>query len=191
MNFEDMKKIWDEHANEHVYVVDQKLLHQHILARKAGTEKLVNKIEWLLIGVNAVTGSFLLILNFAKAGGQNLFGSLLIGLMFLISAYVFIQRRRRLRNENHFDRTMLGDLEHAISNAAYQVNLSYAMLLTIVPIFLLTFLGALSQHKSTGVLILIIILFVVAFLLGRWEHRSWHIARKKRLEALKEKLLSD
>ncbi len=191
MKFEDMKKIWDEQREEHVYVINEQQLHENIKARKQGASRMVNKIELFLLAVNGITGATLITLNYLDRSGDVLFGTLM-GLFLLgVAVFILARRRKRLRHENRFDRTMLGDINHAIENATYQVRLSYAMLLTVVPVFAIAFLGAWKEGKSPLVLGFIAIMFVLAFLLGRWEHRGLHVARKKRLEAIREKLTSE
>lgn len=191
MKFEDMKKIWDEQREEHVYVINEQQLHENIKARKQGASRMVNKIELFLLAVNGITGATLITLNYLDRSGDVLFGTLM-GLFLLgVAVFILARRRKRLRHENRFDRTMLGDINHAIENATYQVRLSYAMLLTVVPVFAIAFLGAWKEGKSPLVLGFIGIMFVLAFLLGRWEHRGLHVARKKRLEAIREKLTSE
>lgn len=191
MKFEDMKKIWDEQREEHVYVINEQQLHENIKSRKQGASRMVNKMELFLLGVNGITGATLIVLNYVDRSGEVLFGTLM-GLFLLgMAAFIWVRRRTRLKHENRFDRTMLGDINHAIENATYQVRLSYAMLLTVVPVFSLAFMGAWKEGKSPVVLGFIAAMFVLAFFLGRWEHRGLHVARKKRLEAIREKLTSE
>lgn len=188
MKFEEMKKIWDEQSKEHVYAIDEKRLHQNIEEKKHTSSSLVSKIEIMLIVVNLLAGSTVLGLNIVQQSG-NLFDNAVALLMLATAVYVFFKRNHRLKNEDRFDRTMLGDLDHAISNATYQAKLSYGMLINAVIIGILLFLNAVAEDKSPGILFLIIVLFAITIYLSRWEHRSWHVARKKRLEAMRAKLV--
>lgn len=188
MKFEEMKKIWDEQSKEHVYAIDEKRLHQNIEEKKHASSTLVSKIEIMSITVNVLSGGFLIGLT-VLGSHANVFTASMAFLMLAAAVYVYFRRRQRLKNENRFDRTMLGDLDHAISNATYQAQLSYSMLINAVIIGTLLFLNAVAENKSPGVLFLIIVLFAITMYLSRWEHRSWHVARKKRLEAMRAKLV--
>ncbi|MEQ8303516.1 MAG: hypothetical protein RIB47_09000 [Cyclobacteriaceae bacterium] len=189
MKFEDMKKIWDEQAQEQVYAINEEKLHDNIRSRKRSTSQLVNRIELFLIGVNGFVGAGLLTLNVIDRE-KGLFYGLALGIVLMAMAVlIVIWRNRRLKDEKKFDRTMLGDLEHAISNATYQARLSHVMLLMVIPVFAFTILAAWLEQKPIEVLAVIALLFVAATVLGRWEHRSIHVKRKKRLVAMRDMLV--
>lgn len=141
-----------------------------------------------MILANMVAGGMIISMNFIKHRGDlytNLLGMAMVG----AAIYVYLRRLHRLRNESRFDRTMLGDLEHAISNATYRARLSYTMLMYFVVVTLLIILSAIHEEKSLAQILLLTAFCVIAWFLGRWEHRSWHLANKKRLEAMREKLV--
>jgi hypothetical protein len=188
MRFEEMKKIWDEQNKEHVFAIDEKQLHQNIEEKKRKSSALVGRIEIILIVVNSLASSTIIGLNVVQRKG-NIFENAMALLMLATAIYIIFRRAHRLKNENRFDRTMLGDLDHAISNATYQAQLSYGMLINSVIIGILLFLNAVAEDKSPGLLFLIIALFAITIYLSRWEHRSWHVARKKRLEGMRAKLV--
>ena len=77
--------------------------------------------------------------------------------MYILSAwmlgsalYLLVSRIRRIKANHRFDRSMRGDLTHAISVATYQVRLSRLMRWNILPIGILTLLGVWSSGKSYG-----------------------------------------
>lgn len=187
MKFEEMKKIWDEQNKELLFVIDEKRLQQNIEEKKRKSSTLVSKIEIMLIAVNIFSGSIVLGINFQHPA--NLFNNAMGILMWAIAVYIFFKRGQRLKNENRFDRSLLGDLDHAISNATYQARLSYGMLFYCAGIGVLMFLNAMAENKSVTVLLVITVLFAITIYLARWEHRGWHLARKKRLEAMRAKLV--
>jgi hypothetical protein len=187
MKFEEMKKVWDAQNEKHLYVVDEERLHKDILEKKDKTSKLVNKMEWLAILANLLAGSTILVKNILDT---MIIYSLVLGVLMLgMALAVFIKRLHRLKHENIFDRTVLGDLNHAIANASYQARLSYSMLLFFIPVAILVLASAFNKGKPPWVLFIIAAFFMIVMFLGRWEHRSWHVARKKRLEAMREKLM--
>jgi uncharacterized membrane protein YobD (UPF0266 family) len=187
MRFEEMKKIWDDQNKEHVFAIDEKQLHQNIEEKKRKSSALVSKIEIMLIVVNSLASSTIIGLNVVQRKG-NIFENAMALLMLATAIYIIFRRAHRLKNENRFDRTMLGDLDHAISNATYQAQLSYGMLINCVIMGILLFFNAVAEDKSPTTLFLIAVLFAITIYLSRWEHRSWHVARKKRLEGMRAKL---
>jgi len=187
MKFEEMRTIWDEQNKQHLFVVDEKLLQQNIEGKKRSSSNLVSRIEIMLIVVNIFSGSIVLGLNIQHAA--NLFNNAMGILMLATAMYLYFKRSSRLKSENRFDRTMLGDLDHAIANATYQARLSYGMLFYVMAIGILMFLNAMAENKSFTILLAITILFAITIYLASWEHRGWHVARKKRLEAMRAKLV--
>lgn len=188
MKFEDMKKIWDEQNQTHLYVIDEKVLHESILAKKRKSSHFVNKMEWMMIGVNLLSGGVIVSLNFIKHSGDIYVNALGV-LMIAAAVFVYLRRLNRLKNENRFDRSMLGDLDHAINNATYRAQLSFGMLIYFVFVSILVMGNAIYEEKSALKVVLIAAFLITVWFLGRWEHRAWHVAHKKRLEAMKEKLL--
>lgn len=187
MKFEDMKKIWDEQNQTHLYVIDEKLLQDNIQLKKKGASRFINKMEWFAILVNLLVGCVMLSMNFIQQG--DIYANLIGIVMVIAAGYVYSRRLQRLKNENQFNRTMLGDLEHAISNATYRARLSYSLLMYWIVFASLFILNIIHEEKSLLQILLAVAFCVVVWFLGRWEHRKWHLASKKRLEAMKEKLM--
>jgi hypothetical protein len=77
--------------------------------------------------------------------------------MYVLSAwmlgsalFMLVSRIRRIKGDNQFDRSMSGDLDHAISVATYQVRISQIMLWNILPIGALTFLAFGKEENQFG-----------------------------------------
>lgn len=189
MKFEDMKKIWNEQDQQHQYVIDEQLLQENIQLKKRKGSRFVSKMEWIMILSNLLAGSVIIIMNFIKPS-QDIYAYILGVLMVGTAVYIFIKRQYRLKNENQFDRTMLGDLDHAIKNANYRARLSSSMLVYFIFVSLLMISNAIYEGKSMIQLIAIAAFCIIVLFLGRWEHRSWHMANKKRLEAFRNKLMA-
>ncbi len=188
MKIEDMKKIWNEQDQQHMYVIDEERLQHSIHEKKRKGSKIVSKMEWMLISSNLLAGSMIISMNFIKSAG-DIYSNLLGLVMLLTAVYIFFKRLQRLKHENRFDRTMLGDLEHAIANATYRTRLSYGMLIYFILVAVLVLGNAFYEHKSIGQIILITVFLAITWILGRWEHRGWHLANKKKLEAMRDKLV--
>ena len=188
MKFEDMKKIWVEQDQQHTYVIDEKKLYENIQMKKKKGSHLVSTVEWMLISANAISGGSILMMNFTTHT-ENMY-AIMAGLLMLAAAiYIYTRRLHRLKNENRFDRPILGDLDQAIRNATYRARLSYGMLIYFACIALLVIGSAYYVEKPIWKLMLIAGFFAIALILGRWEYRSWHLADKQRLKAMRKKLV--
>jgi len=186
MEFDEMKKIWDTQNKEALFVINERALHNRILSKKTNASHFANFSELLLILVNAGAAILILILTTAKPGG-NLFLYLMASWMLVTMLYVLMSRIRRQKAENRFDRTMLGDLNHAITTATYQVRLSQLMRWNILPIAIFVLLSIWENWKAGWIVVLILILFSLAHYLSGWEHNIY-VARKRELEILYKKL---
>ena len=186
MEFDEMKKIWDSQNNELFYGINEKALHNRILSKKKQAHHITNISELLSIIVNISAGCFVFGMNFFKQSG-NIFMYCLSIWMLVSAFYLLVSRIRRIRGDYRFDRSMRGDLNHAISAATYQIRLSYLMRWNILPIGIFTLLGLWESGKSVWVVSGILIFFVLANYAGGWEHNIYK-TRKRELEILQEKL---
>jgi hypothetical protein len=188
MEFDEMKKIWDSQNNEPIYGINETGLHKVIRSKKKQTDHITNASELLWIGVNIATGSSVLAMNLFKDSG-SIFMYLLSGWMLVSALYLLVSRVRRIRQQNRFDRSMHGDLSHAISVATYQERLSTFGRWNILPIAVLSALGVWESGKSVWVVVGILAFFVLTHFAAGWEHNIYR-GRKRELEKLKNKLES-
>lgn len=186
MEFEELQQIWDSQNKKPLYAIDEKALHNRILTKKKQSGHITNFSEILLILVNLGAAIFVFRINLFSPSG-NVFMYLMASWMFGTSLYLSVSRIRRIKGDSRFDRTMLGDINHAISMAAYQVRLSQLMRWNILPIGAFSLLGVWEGEKPIWVVGLILIFFALAYFAGIWEH-SIYKARKRELEILQNKL---
>ncbi|MEP7251445.1 MAG: hypothetical protein ABI683_03670 [Ginsengibacter sp.] len=186
MEFDEMKKIWDAQNNEPLYGINEKALHNRIMSKKKKAYHITNTSELLLIIVNAGAGLFVIGVNLSKQH-VNTSMYILSAWMFLSALYMIVSRIRRIKGSHRFDKSMLGDLSHAISVANYQVRLSQVGRWNILPIGVLCLLGLWEGGKPVWSLVAIVILFAFAIYGARWEHNIYK-ARKRELEILQSKL---
>jgi hypothetical protein len=190
MEFEEIKKIWDMQNNEALYAINEKALHNRILSKKRSAGHIANFSELLSIFVNMATGLFVLGIAQLRPGA-DVFMYLMAAWTFIVAGYLVVSRIRRRKSENRFDRSMLGDLDHAISNATYQVRLSRIMLWNSLPIGILILFGFWERGKlSVWIVVSMLIFFAFVWYAGGWEHRIYK-KRKHGLEALQKKLVSE
>jgi len=184
MEFEELQQIWDSQSNQSLYPINEKALHNLIRSKKKLVNSITNSSELLLIIVNVLSGCVILFMNL---GTQNISMYILSVWMFSSASYLLLNRVRRIKGGHQFDMSMLSELKHAISIATYQVRLSQIMRWNIVPIGLLSVLGVLEGGKSVWIIIILLILFALAFFAGGLEHGIYR-NKKRELEVLLNKL---
>jgi hypothetical protein len=186
MEFDEIKKVWDSQNNEAIYGINEKVLHNRIVAKKNQSYHITNVSELLAIIVNFGAGCFILAFNLYKES-TNIILYLLAAWMFVTALYVLVSRARRINGEQTFDRSVLGDLRHAIAVATYQVRLSFLLRWNIVPIGILIVLSIWDSGRSVWLAIgVMIFLFITNYFAG-WEH-NYYKSRKRELETLLSKL---
>ena len=186
VEFEELQKIWGSQNEKPLYAIDEKALHNRILSKKKQAYHISNISELLVILVNSGAGCLILGLNLSNQN-ENVAMYVLAAWMFASAMYVLVSRISRIRGESQFDRSLRGDLSHAILMATYQVRLSQIMRWNILPIGILSLLGMWEGGKSVWVAGGVLIFFVLAYYAGGWEH-GIYIRRKRELELLKGKL---
>ena len=185
-----MQKIWNADSQQYAYAIDEDAMYQRIQRKRRGSRRAVNKMEWGLMGVNILAGSLVLVKNILMdIHNPYVYG--MTAILYVASAYIFWRRQQRLAGENQFDRSISGDLDHAIRNAQYRERLSFMAFFYAVPMFTLLFWMAYQDDKSVIFLVGIGVFFVLTIVLSIFEHRYIHMRYRKRLEAMKKMLLNE
>lgn len=188
MDFEDLKKVWNQQKQETMYVVDQSSLHRMIAKKKNKVIRTAVISEYFIASVN-FGGAIFVIANGVAHQTMNVYTYILSVIMALLSIYVLAHRYRRRKLASQFDRSMLGDLDFAIENANYQAILSKAVLFSALPIGGVS-LMAVWHNKGFGPAVLgLVLVFAIALWLGGWEHEQIYKARKKQLQKMRNKLV--
>lgn len=186
MEFEEMKKIWDAQNNESIYGINEAALHNRILSKQKQGLHITNFSELLGIVAYAVAGLVVLGVNLYRQSA-NIFMYILSAWTLASALYILVSRVRRINANNRFDRSMRGDLTHAISIATYQVRFSQLIRWNIVPIGILILLGMFEAGKSIWIIAGIIIFVVLTNYASGWEHNIYK-RKKRELEILQDKL---
>ncbi len=183
MEFDEMKKIWDAQNNQPLYTIDEEALRGRIQRKK--NNFLVNIVEWLLI-ISYLACSLLVGVN-SFTPRANIFVSLVAAWMFAIVVYLAVIRIRRIKGGRRFDRSIHGDLDHAIYLISYQMRIARVLNWNLLPVGVLIIFSV----WETGKLLLIsaVILAVYSIVLyASSKSLSGHRRRKRALQVLKEKL---
>jgi hypothetical protein len=186
MEFEEMKKIWDDQTQSPLFVINEHALHNRVLTKKSQAGHIAGFSEVLAIFVNLVGGGVVLGMNLLSKN-INTWLNAMAGWMFVTAIYVIVNRVKRISAEGTFDRSIAGDLDHAIKTATYQVRFSYMMRWNILPIAILLLCGMWESGKSVWLVAGLVIFMAVTFYASGWEH-NFYERRKQELETLRGKL---
>ena len=186
MEFDELQKIWDAQSNQPLYAINEKALHNRVQSKMNRARLAANVSEILLMIINLGTGSFIFRINFLKKPA-NIFLYVLAAWMFGTFVYILVSRVRRIKGDRRFDRSIRGDLQYAISLAAYQVRLSQLMRWNNLVLFAFILLSAVEGGKLFWTSVVVLISFTLAWFVGKWEDRI-NKNRKRELEILEEKL---
>jgi hypothetical protein len=187
MEFDEMKKIWDAQNNQPLYTLDEKALHNRIQSKMNAIRHFTSVSEWMLILINLGAGAFLLAHNHLFTAGANIFLGLEAVWMFAIVLYVVVHHLRRIKAGRRFDRSLHGDLDHAISIAGYQMLLSQIVRWNFLPMGAIMIFSGWEGGQLLKVSVLILVSYTVAFYVTSKGYQA-NKRRKRALQVLKEKL---
>jgi hypothetical protein len=190
MEFEEMRKIWDTQTEEPIYVLNEKALHNRIISKKNRVNWLANVNEIGLIAIAVLTSTYLV---FKLSGTNNLYAYLPAIALLMTGIYVTARRLKRKSKVNQYDQSLLGTIDHAISNANYLVNFAKTFVYWyILPIAIPSLFNMImKEHVPLWTWVIIPTSFIVSYLLVNWELNRYHIPRKRALEDLKNKLIQE
>jgi Ca2+/Na+ antiporter len=190
MEFEEMQKIWNEQKGETMYAINESALHRQVMNKKRNANKIVNMTEIGLMIVNSITAIVLLV--DAIQDKEEWYNYLGVGIMALTVVYIIFIRSKRQKGENKFDRTIIGELDHAIANTQSVINIGKTMIYWyLLPIGIFIISKMIYQNAPLEKWLLIIGAFVLGNFLANWEIKKCHIPRKESLEGLKRKLTEE
>ena len=186
MEFDEMKKIWDAQNNQPLYVIDEQTLHNRIHAKMNTVLHFTSLSEWLLIMINLGTGAVLLGNNPIKSG-SNIFLFIEAVWLFALVVYLVVSRNRRIKASRQFDRSIHGDLNHAISLASYQMHISQIIRWNFLPMGAIMICSSWEAGKLVSVSAIILASYTLAFYVTSKGYLA-NKRRKRELQVLKEKL---
>ncbi len=189
MEFDEMKKIWDTQSNKAMYAIDEQTLHNRVIGKKMKAAKIADRTEKILIGAFSLSATFIVVMSMVDRHYE--ISSLLVAMfMYIGASQVYRKRSSRLTEQNSFENSILGDLEDALTNANYQVNLSRSIRYFFVIIALLTTYSVVDSWEEWWQGAIMLVFFGLTYVLAKWEHRTFYVSQKRNLESMKEKLVN-
>ena len=187
MEFEEMKKIWDTQNNEPIYAIDEAALHQRIQAKRNRAKWNADLTEVGLVVIAIVVSSFLFIKN---RGGYTLYAFLPAIAILLTAVYVLVGRLKRIRVAKQFDRSILGDLDEAISHLSFEINRSRIfMWWYTLPLCFSIIPSMVVNDTPPWKWVVLLIGFFLSYMVVQLGLRYKQLPRRRELEALREKLI--
>lgn len=189
MKFDELQQLWCQQENVSPQPIDHMELKKLIDKRKSSAENSAAFLEMVLVIINGGTGISLLYSCISE--NKGIFAFLFAGFMLLGSLYFFSRFIQRRRAERKFDRSMAGELEHAITTADYILRLSRTILFWYgLPLLILGGFALLEKGVSAWALLGVFAVVALSFWAGQWEIRKFHSPRKQRLLELREQLMA-
>lgn len=189
MEFDEMKRIWDSQNHQPLYVINENALHRRILSKTNQNHHITNISELLWIIGNTCVGGIVLGVNLFKQN-ESILLYLLSGWMLGTALYMLVSRIHRIKKTYRFDRSIHGDLDHAISAATYQIRLSKLGRWNLLPIGIFSILEVMDTGKSPWWAVCLTIFFIATIYAAGLEHRIYK-ARKCELATLQSKLKNE
>lgn len=191
MNIEELKKVWDSENQKLLYTIDEQAMDQIILKKSESANRKGEIIENFIFWMNIIVPLILLTL-LVVAKQDNMGTYLTCGFMFSAAAYIQIMKAKRRKMDDAIGSSVLDHLDQAIYNATQIAKITNNLLKWYITIIgLLSMLVLYLDQVHWGFLLGMAVVFVVAFLAGRWEQKAWHEKRRDDLIALKAKVLGD
>ncbi|MFY0592812.1 hypothetical protein [Roseivirga sp.] len=183
-----MKKIWDAQNGQAMYAIDETALHNRVINKKQKARRTADLTEKVFIVANILSSAMIIVPTVVK--NKVSISGLLMALLMLITAGVIINKRnRRLKSQDNFDKSMLGDLDNAIATADYQVKFSKTSRFYLLSIVILSMTSLLEAGSAWWVLVLVAIFFAITYMAAKWEHRTFYASQKTDLRSMREKLV--
>lgn len=184
-----MQKIWDEQKGETMYAINETALHRSVTRKKKAASQRINKVEIALILINSLCSALLFFDALDDPHNWDFIGS---AMMMGTVLYIFYTRHKRKQAENNFDRTIVGELDHAIANTNSIIHFSRMMIFGYLIPFSVFYIGKVIALGDTPEKWLLIGgMYLLAFVLIQWERKKMHIPRKNHLLLLKKKLMDE
>ena len=190
MEFEDMKKIWDEQNNENIYTINESELHRRVIRKKNRVKRMINKFELTLLVAMIVCGLVTTIMGILH---NQLFKLLDVLIFFTIAGYIYKSRKDRIKYEGQSNLSLLDDLEQTIRSLEYHAKRQkYFILWYMLPIFFTFIINATFHHsKPWWLWVAFVAFFAFAYWAVKKELRCKILPKKEDLLHLRSLLLKD
>jgi hypothetical protein len=187
MEFETLQQTWKNQDTQQAYIINEPALYDQIQRKKRGSGRLASFTEKVLIGSNLLAAGFILAVSMYKQS-TSVFPYLIAGWMIISVFYIIIKHFQRKIRLEQYDSSILGSLDHAISNATSQLYIARVSRWNVIPVGGLALFSLIMSGSSPLFIALVVAFFGLGFYASGWENKSY-IARKHALDKMREKLI--
>ena len=187
MEFDELRKIWNTQDQQPMFVINEEALHRTIKGkkRKASWVSDINEIGLVLIAI--VTSAIVFIKNMDT---DNIYAYPPAIWLLLTGVYVLYGRHKRKKEEKRFDRSILGDIDHAIANSKFEIRRAKTFIWWyITPLAFPVMLNMVMNNASVYKWIFTICGFILSYFVVRWGMLYAQLPGLRKLTKLREKLL--
>jgi len=188
MEFEDLRKIWDDQSNKQLYAINEDVLHRDVIQKNEDAKRTARITETGLLIIGFIVSLFMLIAGIVDTSWVYLPQ----GIIFLsITLYVSQDRKRRQKNAGLSSGSILDELNQAMRINDYEIKRQKTMIWWF---FIPTAVAMLfNLFKTSGIYSwAVIILMIAAVSAGRIvQNRSIKplLSKKNELKALHKLLV--
>ena len=188
MEFEELQVLWNKQDSERLFAINEDAMYRSIQRKRRSVERLLDLLEWMMIGVNLIVAIVLWVDTVRYAGPQ--FQLIISGMYGLYLGVALARRAIRRRGQEQFEESMLGELDKAIWGMDYLIRQSRGIVWWyLAPVLLVA--AALLALNGKGVWALALVLGVLplSYFGSRWEVRRFFLPKRRNLVALRKRLL--
>lgn len=186
MKFEDIQKLWNEQNGERMYIVNDSELRKSVTLRKEIASGRINRVEIIVTIFNALASLFLIILAMKHPHALIYFNAAMMTVSVIFIQYFRLKRKKA---ENTFDRSMLGELDHTISNTSFMIRFNFLIRVAyIIPLVFACASALIIREATWEQWLFIMSALLVSLLVLGWEQKAYNTTGKKYLLELRKRL---
>ncbi|MEX2602041.1 MAG: hypothetical protein WD355_10350 [Balneolaceae bacterium] len=185
MEFDDIKKIWDTQNNEPLYAINESALHRRIEKELVSSRRANNVSDITLTIISVGVAGFISVYDTPL----NVYDYAMIAALLFAVVYIWMNRLLRKKPEEHADKSVRRDLDHAIANVEYEIRRSRTMVWWyIIPLAIPALLNMTEGSPAPWQWVMVSGGFVLSWFVIQWGLTRHLIPQKKNLETIRIKL---
>lgn len=190
MEFDEMRKIWNEQNSGYLYAIDEQALQRRVIRKNLEIRRMANVTEIGLMVIIIGVGLFYIVDGISQ---QEYYQIPEAALFFCIAGYILWTREKRRSLERNAD-TVLEQLDQSLQLLDYLIRRQRNFIWWyILP---LTLIGILNASLHTGEkkwwgIPLLLLAYAIAHILAQKELKCKLLPKRENLIALKKLLEED
>lgn len=146
MEFTDLKKIWDDHAQEHYYQINEVQLYKRVVRNGQNVRRIVNLFDWGMTGILFILAAVSLGEGIWDKEYYQIPESIIL---FVVVIYLLLDRHRRLQLAKKAPQSLKEELRKATYMLDYHISRRRNFIWWfILPLILTTFIHMLYTYQG-------------------------------------------